>query len=91
MPEPNRPTHPHGWRDAPRAGLAVTKPEGAVVPGNRRVELQLMPLFLGGRRMRKDVHWPCSQLVLLRSRRVWRLYVFAKLPHAAQMVDTALW
>lgn len=64
VPEPNRPTHPHGWRDAPRAGLAVTKPEGAVVPGNRRVELQLMPLFLGGRRIRRTfiglVHsWCC--------------------------------
>ena len=56
MPEQNRQTHPHGWRDAPGAGLAVTKPEGAVVPGNRRVELQLMPLFLEGRRMRKDFH-----------------------------------
>lgn len=64
VPEQNRQTHPHGWRDAPRAGLAVTKPEGAVVPGNRRVELQLMPLFLEGRRTRKDVHWPYSQLVL---------------------------
>lgn len=52
VPEQNRQTHPHGWRDAPGAGLAVTKPEGAVV--NRRVELQLMPLFLEGRRMRKD-------------------------------------
>ena len=61
----NRQTHPHGWRDAPGAGLAVTKPEGAVVPGNRRVELQLMPLLLEGRRMRKDFHWPHSQLVLL--------------------------
>lgn len=50
----SRQTHPHGWRDAPGAGLAVTMPEGAVVPGNRRVELQLMPLFLQGRRMRKD-------------------------------------
>lgn len=59
----NTQTHPHGWRDAPGAGLAVTKPEGAVVPGNRRVELQLMPLFLEGRRMRKDFHWPHSQLV----------------------------
>lgn len=63
--EPNRQTHPHSWRDAPGAGLAVTEPEGAVVPGNRRVELQLMPLFLEGRRMRKDFHWPYSQLVLL--------------------------
>lgn len=63
--EADRETHPHGWRDAPGARLAVTGPEGAVVPGNRRVELQLMPLFLEGRRIRKDFHWPCSQLVLL--------------------------
>lgn len=65
VPEQNRQTHPHGWRGAPRAGLAVTKPEGAVVPRNGRVELQLMPLFLEGRRIRKDFHWPYSQLVLL--------------------------
>lgn len=64
-PEWNGLTHPHGWRDAPRAGLAVTRPEGAIVPGNRRVELQLMPLLLEGRRMKKDVQCPCSQLVPL--------------------------
>lgn len=52
--EADRQTHPHGWRDAPGPGLAVTEPEGAVVPGNRRVDLQLMPLFLEGRRTRKD-------------------------------------
>lgn len=63
--ETNRRTHPHGWRDAPGAGLAVTEPEGAAVPGDGRVELQLMPLFLEGRRTRKDCHWPYSQLGLL--------------------------
>lgn len=31
-------------------------PEGAVVPGNRRVELQLMPLFLERRGMREGFH-----------------------------------
>lgn len=52
--ESNGQTHPHGWRDAPGAGLAVTEPGGTVVPSNRRVELQLMPLFLEGRRTGKD-------------------------------------
>lgn len=51
-------THPHGWRNAPKAGLAVMRPEGAVVPGNRRVKLQLMPLFLERRRMREGFHSP---------------------------------
>lgn len=58
MPEQNRQTHPHGRRGAPRAGLVVSKPEGAIVPRNRRVELQLMPLFLEGRRIRNDFQWP---------------------------------
>lgn len=93
---PNGQTHPHGWRDAPGAGLAVTEPEGAAVPGDRRVELQLMPLLLEGRRTRKDFHWPYSQLVLLLllllcKSCIWRVYLFAKLPHATQMADTALW
>lgn len=60
VPEQNKQTHPHGWRGAPRAGLAVSRPEGAIVPRNRRVELQLMPLFLEGRRIRRDFHWPCT-------------------------------
>lgn len=63
--EPNTQTYHRGWRDAPGAGLAVTEPEATVVPGNRRVELQLMPLFLEARRTRKDFHWPYSQLLLL--------------------------
>lgn len=76
--EKKKKTHPHGWRDAPGAGLAVAEPEGAVVPGNRRVELQLMPLFLEGRRTRKVFHWPYSQLVLwlLRERRVRKADLF---------------
>lgn len=46
---------PHGWRDTSRAGLDVKLPRAVVVPGNRRrVELQLMPLFLEARRMKKD-------------------------------------
>lgn len=43
-------THSHCWSDAPRAGLGVPQPEGVVVPGNRRVKLQLMPLLLQGRK-----------------------------------------
>lgn len=42
-------THPHGWRDARGAG-----PEGAVVPGDGRLELQLVPLLLEERRTRKE-------------------------------------
>lgn len=57
VPQQHRQTHAHGWRNAPRAGLAVTGPEGAVVPRNRRVELQLMPLFLKGRRMKEGFDW----------------------------------
>lgn len=90
-PERNRLTHPHGWRDAPRAGLAVTRPEGAIVPGNRRVELQLMPLLLEGRRMKKDVQCPRSQLVPLAGASCLGGTMFAKLPHAMQMVDAACW
>lgn len=71
MSERHEPTHPHGWRDAPRAGLAVTKPEGAVVPGKRRVELQVMPVLLQGRRIRSDLCQPYSVCV-------------ARLPHAMQ-------
>lgn len=55
-PQQHRQTHPHGWRNAPRAGLAVTGPEGAVVPRNGRVELQLMPLFLKVGKMREGFH-----------------------------------
>lgn len=43
-------THPHCWRDAPGAGLAVARPEGAIVPTDGRVELQLMPFLLQGRK-----------------------------------------
>ncbi len=41
----------------------------------------------------RTFHWPYSQLVLwlLYERRVWRVYLFAKLPHATQMVDAALY
>lgn len=39
-------THPHGRRDASGVGLAVAESEGAVVPGNGRMKLQLMLLFL---------------------------------------------
>lgn len=43
-------THPHGWRDAAGAGLAVSGPEGAIVPADGRVELQLMPFLLQGKK-----------------------------------------
>ncbi|TNN69354.1 hypothetical protein EYF80_020355 [Liparis tanakae] len=66
-------THPHGRRDAPGVGFAVTGTEGAVVPANGRVELQLMPLSLEGRRTRKDVHWPRSRATMRACRCVWAL------------------
>jgi len=79
-------TQPHGRRDAPGVGFGVTETEGAVVPGNGRVELQLMPLFLEGRRTRKHFHWPRSQLVLLLHWScVWRVPSFPTLPHATPM------
>lgn len=70
-------THPHGWRDAAGARLAVTGPESAVVPGDGRVELQLMPLFLWGRRTRKDFDWPgCSCICAL-----WATRLICLMPH----------
>lgn len=76
---------PHGWRDTSRAGLDIKLPRAVVVPGNRRrVELQLMPLFLEARRTKRDFSMALFTVVVVLTQ-VSGLHSLAKLPYAAQM------
>lgn len=83
-------THPHGRRDAPGAGLAVARPEGAIVPADGRVELQLMPLLLQGRKeggQRKEAQRPRSQPLALSVCRRWVFFLFCFFLRAMQMPE----